>query len=242
MKIEYQDKIDDYMNNRMSDAERTEFEKDIQNNHELKEQLQFTEDLRKVLKSRNSILRSIESWENERLNKAKKSPVKHIYYWTSGIAALFIVGLFTFSIYISPYLKGLRTTDTIADNTSIKTKNEYEIIETLMANCDYEKALELLEKKQLELQWDLGMYALDSASDGIIDSDENVTIPDNSNANNDSIRNKNESEYEYILWLKAQALIALNRKDDASFVLWWLQIYGKKYDAQADSLYNLIYK
>ena len=155
---------------------------------------------------------------------------------------MFIVGLFTFSTYIYPYLKSLRTTYTIADNTSIKTKNEYEIIETLMANRDYEKALELLEKKQLELQWDLGMYALDSASDDIIDSDENVTIPDNSNANNDSIRNKNESEYEYILWLEAQALIALNRKDEASFVLWWLQIFGKKYDAQADSLYNLIYK
>lgn len=246
MKIEYQDKIDDYLNGKMSDTEQIEFEKDIQNNPELKDQLLFTENLQDVLKSRNDILERMESWESERLSKAKKSSVKRIYYWASGIAALFIVGLFSFSTYLSPYFKSLWTIDTISDN-NIKTGNDYEIIESLLADCNYDKALKLIENRELELEFELGIVAVDSVAVDtvaldIIEYDENVTIPDSSKVNNDDIENKYESEYEYILWLKAQALIGLNRIEEATYVLEKLQLPDCKYKAQADSLYKLLNK
>ena len=242
MKEELQQKIDKYLMHQMSDEERTAFEKEVDSNEELQEQLSFTEEVQQVLNSRNDKLMKIREWENDRSNKAKKSSVKRIYYWTSGIAALFIVGLLTFSTYISPYLKNSRTKDSIADNNINKTNNEYEIIETLLANCDYEKALRQIESKEFELQFKVGIYGPDTASIDTTDSDEKVTIPDNSKANNDGIGNKYESEYEYILWLKAQALIGLNRIEEATSVLEWLQFWGYNYDAQVDSLYNLIYK
>lgn len=246
MKIEYQDKIDDYLNGRMSDTEQKEFEKDIQNNPELKDQLLFTENLQDALKSRNDIMERMELWESEKLSKAKKSSVKRIYYWVSGIAALFIVGLFTFSTYLSPYFKSLWTNDTISDN-NIKTDNEYEIIESLLADCDYDKALKLIENKELELEFELGIMvvdpvALDTVALDIIDYDENVTNSDSSYVNNDDIENKYKSEYDYILWLKSQALIGLNRIEEATYVLEKLQLPDCKYKAQADSLYKLLKK
>ena len=246
MKIEYQDQIDDYLNGRMSDTGRTEFEKDIQNNSELKEQLQFSEDLQKVLKSRNNILERMESWENERLSKAKKTSFKRIYYWASGIAALFLVGLFTFNTYFSPYLKSLWTKDTISDN-NIKTCNKYEIIESLLENRDYEKALKQIEEREDELELKLGIMAPDTVSCVIIDSDEDVPIPDSSKANNDKNdkidKNDNTSywsEYEYVLWLEAQALIGLNRIEEATYVLNQLRTPNCKYETQADSLLKLL--
>lgn len=52
MKKEYQDRIDDYLLDRMTEEERRAFENDIENNKELREQMKFTEMVQGTLKSK----------------------------------------------------------------------------------------------------------------------------------------------------------------------------------------------
>ena len=50
MKKAYQDRIDDYLLDRMTKEERHTFEKEIENNDELQEQLEFTEKVQRAMK------------------------------------------------------------------------------------------------------------------------------------------------------------------------------------------------
>ena len=52
MKKEYQDRIDDYLLDRMTEEERRAFENDIENNKELREQMKFTGMVQGALKSK----------------------------------------------------------------------------------------------------------------------------------------------------------------------------------------------
>ena len=52
MKKGYQDRIDDYLLDRMNEEERRAFENDIENNMELREQMKFTEMVQRALKSK----------------------------------------------------------------------------------------------------------------------------------------------------------------------------------------------
>ena len=52
MKKTYQDKIDNYLLCRMTKDERHTFEKEVENNIELREQLKFTEMVQRALKSK----------------------------------------------------------------------------------------------------------------------------------------------------------------------------------------------
>ena len=56
MKIEYQDKIDRYILGEMSAEERTDFEKQVAQNAELQELLEFTKNVNTAIKSRNEKL------------------------------------------------------------------------------------------------------------------------------------------------------------------------------------------
>lgn len=65
MKIEFQDRIDEYLLDRMSDEERKSFESDAAEDAELKEQLQFTETVQQATKSRNEKLAAMEEWKDD---------------------------------------------------------------------------------------------------------------------------------------------------------------------------------
>ncbi len=65
MKIDYQDRIDEYLLHRMSEEERLAFEKEVNSDKELQEQLSFTEDIQQVLKSRNEKLTKMAEWQND---------------------------------------------------------------------------------------------------------------------------------------------------------------------------------
>ena len=56
MKKAYQDKIDDYLLDRMTKEERHAFEKEIENNDELQEQLEFTEKVQRAMKNKDEKL------------------------------------------------------------------------------------------------------------------------------------------------------------------------------------------
>jgi hypothetical protein len=53
MRKTYQDRIDDYLLDRMTKEERHAFEKEIENNDELQEQLVFTEKVQRAMKSKD---------------------------------------------------------------------------------------------------------------------------------------------------------------------------------------------
>lgn len=53
MRKAYQDRIDDYLLDRMTKEERHAFEKDIENNDELQEQLDFTEKVQRAMKRKD---------------------------------------------------------------------------------------------------------------------------------------------------------------------------------------------
>lgn len=53
MRKAYQDRIDDYLLDRMTKEERHAFEKDIENNDELQEQLDFTENVQRAMKRKD---------------------------------------------------------------------------------------------------------------------------------------------------------------------------------------------
>ena len=53
MRKAYQDRIDDYLLDRMTKEERHAFEKEIENNDELQEQLEFTEKVQRAIKSKD---------------------------------------------------------------------------------------------------------------------------------------------------------------------------------------------
>lgn len=120
MDIKFQDRIDDYLLNRMSDADKEAFLQEVEQSKEKKEQLEFTKSVKDSICSREEKLRALaqlqQRYENEReiaalrptgtecatccqtvpaaQNKMPVQSKKRIWFWVSGIAAVFIAGFF----------------------------------------------------------------------------------------------------------------------------------------------------
>lgn len=99
MRLEYQDSIDRYLLNRMSEEERILFEDKCAENSELKEQLEHTQDVRVAISDRNEMLKRIQAWDDEYDAKVKQKKVaahkmRVSFIWISGIAAVVILGYF----------------------------------------------------------------------------------------------------------------------------------------------------
>lgn len=107
MRLEYQDDIDRYLLGRMSDEERTLFEAKCANNPEMKEQLEHTQNVKAVISERNKMLERIQRWDEEydEEKKAASHKKRAAIYWSSGIAAAFVVGYFLFPAANNPELE-----------------------------------------------------------------------------------------------------------------------------------------
>lgn len=242
MKIEFQDRIDDYLLARMSNEERKSFEADAAEDAELKEQLQFTETVQQATKSRNEKLAAMEEWkddyvwEDESRRIASSSLIKKMLYWGSGIAAVFIVGVFVFSLYrpSSPEITMDTTPLSIGTpskdgNVSFRGRSQNMDIESQLAMGDYNKALARLEKNEADIRTNLMLIDRELHSRG--DSREDAL------AEKDSL----ETNLVKVLYLKAQALIGLERKDEARVVLDEIRQSESEYGIKADSLYHLLH-
>ena len=267
MKIEFQDRIDEYLLDRMSDEERKSFESDAAEDAELKEQLQFTETVQQATKSRNEKLAAMEEWkddymwEYERVTAASaveyhatgsgydycpeptmesrrvatSSPFKKMLYWVSGITAVFIVCVFVFNLYrpSSPEIAmetASRPTEAPGKNGNIsfRGRSQNMDIESQLAMGDYSKALARLEKDEADIRADLMLIDRELHSRG--EGRENVMN------DKDSL----ETNLVRVLYLKAQALIGLDRKDKARVVLDEIRHSKSDYGIKADSLYHLL--
>lgn len=272
MKIDFQDRIDDYLLDRMSDEERKCFESDAAKDVELKEQLQFIETVQQATKSRNEKLAAIKEWkddyewEEDRVVAAsaaeyratgsgynycpgptmEESPSmprlsgRRIFYWISCIAAVFIVGVFVFNLYrpsspeISSSEIAMKTASRPTEvpskngNVSFRGRSHDMDIESQLAMGDYSKALARLEKDEADIRADLMLIDRELHSRG--ESREDVMN------DKDSL----ETNLVRVLYLKAQALIGLGRKDDARVVLNEIRHSRSDYGIKADSLYHLL--
>ena len=118
MDEKFQDRIDNYLLNRMDDAEKTEFLREVEQDEEKKEQLEFTQDVKDSIRSREEKLQALKKfqkqYEQERRAAAYRAtgsergscycpapkvaatePVrskKKIWLWISGVAAVLVVG------------------------------------------------------------------------------------------------------------------------------------------------------
>ena len=267
MKIEFQDRIDEYLLDRMSDEERKSFESDAAVDAELKEQLQFTETVQQATKSRNEKLAAMEEWkddymwEDERVAAASaveyhatgsgydycpeptmesrrvatSSPFKKMLYWVSGITAVFIVCVFVFNLYrpSSPEIAmeiASRPTEAPGKNgnVSFRGRSQNMDIESQLAMGDYSKALARLEKDESDIRTDLMLIERELHSRG--------------EGREDAMTEKDslETNLVWVLYLKAQALIGLDRKDEARVVLDEIRHSKSDYGIKADSLYHLL--
>ena len=264
MKIDFQDRIDEYLLDRMSDEERMTFENEVNSDKKLQEQLYFTEGVQQVLKSRNEKLAKMEEWQNdyewdyeqnvvaaakyhltgsgydycpaptiESRRGGSSSPFKKIFYWASGIAAVFIVGVFILNVFSpsSPEIAmetASQPTETPINNgnVSFRGRSQNLYIESQQAIGDYSKVLARLEKNEADIRADLMLIdcELHSRANGCEDAKKNK----------DSLK----TNLVRVLYLKAQALIGLNRKEDARGVLDEIRQAKSEYGIKADSLYH----
>ena len=94
MKIDFQEKIDDYVLGKMSAEDRDKFEKEVSRDIEKQEQLKLTQNVSTAIKSRNEKLVMMQEWEQKRAASNRK-----IMAWASsaiGVAAVLLVGVFLF--------------------------------------------------------------------------------------------------------------------------------------------------
>lgn len=123
MDIRFQDKIDDYLLDRMNDEDKKAFLEEVEQDAEKKEQLEFTRNVKDALCSREEKLKIMAQWQQtyERGRKASyrseaehaadqhsvssepsessepsKTPKRKIWFWVSGVAAVLLVGFFAY--------------------------------------------------------------------------------------------------------------------------------------------------
>lgn len=260
MKIEFQDRIDDYLLDRMSDEERKSFESDTAEDAELKEQLQFTETVQQATKSRNEKLAAMEEWkddyvwEDERVAAASaaeyrptgsgynycpaptmkesrsmpRSSGRRIFYWISGIAAVFVVGFFLIqNLYVDNSPNENCMPSPRMNDMTIRAGSDNSEIELLLSQKKYEDALDLIEEKYLAVKDD----SLDIVQDETMDAERKEYDMQIFKDKQDELK-----------WLKAHALLGLSQQETALRILDELRNEEGYYQMAADSLYNHVKK
>lgn len=228
MKIEYQDRIDDYLLGRMPEEERKRFEVDMEDNSELKEQLKFTETVQQAIRSRNEKLAKIKEWQEKHEHEERLSPsrsnLRQLLYWSSGIAAMFIAGFFLFqNLYIvnSPNPMPMPN---INGATFRASSDNFDILE-LIDQRNYKEAMDLIEEKNLNAKSD----SLEIVQDSDMEEEQKAY-------DMQLVKDKMDE----LKWLKAYTLLGMGQQTEALLLLDELRDKKGNYQMAADSLYNQI--
>lgn len=219
MKFENQDIIDNYLLGRMSDKDKCDFDKIIADDDEMREQYEFTENVLRVTKNRNDKIKAMKNWGDD---YAKKKIVlrKRLFIWSSSVAAILIIGLF-----VGSYMMTNERTDALnlINNTAVRGGSNYNDIEILLKNKNYEAALELIESE--EKQVELIRFDNHNQSSGEKHLYEQMLA---------------DSKTYQLQWLKIQALYGLNRYEEVIMLLENIRQVEGEYKKPADSLYIAI--
>lgn len=164
MNGDFQDRIDDYLLGRMSDEEKIQFEKEVGEDKSKREQLEFTQNVKSAISSREYKLKRLDMMKgmydderryNSRASgtdgimhsssyprmtdrmKFEKKPSRRICLWASGIAAVFVIGL----LIIKPF-----DTSKLPYDEVIRGE-ENEIFDNVSPDKNYEKGFGCSRKK-----------------------------------------------------------------------------------------------
>lgn len=250
MNNEYQDKIDRYLLGKMSETESLDFEKDIINNKNLKEQFEFTKNVKEAIVGRKRRLAQIKEWKeayeaknnsegdyrptgsgyeysikpNTEIKLKPRTSTRRYLYWISGIAAIFVVGFFI----VSPYLyekEGSPDHPIYVNITCLRSTVDNSKIAKGINEGNYSLALEQIEEEVKKLESE--KLQIEQGKDKM-DGDEYAYLKD-----------FHEIQLDELNLLKAYALLGLKRTEEAMGVLDEIRQRGSKFNVQADSLYNL---
>ena len=256
MKQEYQDQIDKYVLGQMDDTEKSVFEQDVAQDAGLQEQLQFTKDVTSATKSREEKLAKMENWEddyvfedNRRVSATNYRPTgsgydacpspsteqtfakprssgKKVFYWISGIAAIFIAGFFLVNnLFVME--SGNPASPLPYEYGNMRGGTEFTSIEELLESRDFESALVQIEEQEQELADEMAVLEQDSVQDNERKEYELQLI---------------KSKKDDLNWLKVLSLLGLGQNDKAVELLNTIRKSNSGYSLQADSLYNTLNK
>lgn len=189
------DKIDKYLINEMCDKEKANFEKELSNDFQLKEDYDFVKSLQDELKDRNEKLRLIKDM------KAKQKKKVSFAISTISVAAAIVFGFFIVSPQFNTYSPQLD----MGYYESYRASGDITNIASLINDKEYQTAMQAIEQEEASIIQEIEIITQNSSEI-------------------DSIRVKYELElaqkdmYE-ISWLKANALIGLKEKQKAIVIL-----------------------
>lgn len=230
MKEELEDKVDAYLLDEMTEEERRQFEIEAENDKELKDEIEFTRNVQKALQSRVEKLIAIKGFEKNLKEKEhdKKVAVSHRIYWSSGIAAIFVVGFFLANYF------------TFNNDANLDFSPQPQVVsairgvdmttENLLAKGDYQEALSRIETLEREIATVLLEIERQRESRGA----------------EEDLSEKQEMlnwRQEGLLILKVETLICLDRMDDAYSLIPQLDMIRQSesdFKEEADSLYNVL--
>ena len=92
MNYNFQDRIDEYLlhGDTMSEEDKAQFLKEIEEDAEKKEQYEFTKNVKEALKSRGDKLKAMTEFQKE----MKSHHHRKTWLWISSIAAVLVIGFF----------------------------------------------------------------------------------------------------------------------------------------------------
>ena len=90
-KNNFQDRIDEYLlhGNNMSEEDKAQFLKEIEEDAEKREQYEFTKSVKEAVKSRGDKLKAMAEFQKEMKHGRRK-----VWLWISSIAAVLVIGFF----------------------------------------------------------------------------------------------------------------------------------------------------
>ena len=251
MKQEYQDQIDKYVLGQMDNTEKMVFKQEATQNAELQEQLQFTKDVASATKSREEKLAKMDDWKDDydwkvdrrvaasyrptgsgyescpmptdnRTFAKPHSSHRNYLFWISGVAAIFIAGLFLFNTF-SGSKEELLYSPSQVEYGAIRGGGDYSDIEQFLIKKDYKRALtqiELEERKIMEMQ---------TLSDSVADIEQR-----------EYERKVLKIDLDHLCLFKIYALLGLHKHKEALVLLNKLKEEKGLFRELADSLYQIV--
>lgn len=258
MKIEYQDRIDEYLLHRMTDEERIAFENEVNSDKELQEQLSFTEDVRQSLSSRNEKLAKMKEWQDDydweegnRVLAAEKYRATGSGYnncpaqtvdetrsmpRSSGRKLLYWISGIAAMLVVGFFLiQNLYVANSPNEYMPSPRMNDMR----LRAGGDNSDIELILSQKKYNEALEMIEETCLALKDDSLELVQDVTIDAKRKEYDLQIVKVKQDELK---WLKAHALLGLHNKEAALLLLDGLRNEEGYYQTAADSLYNHITK
>ena len=218
-----QDRVDRYLLNRMSEAERAEFEQQMRDDKELREQVNFTRIVKTELADRARLEEMMQRCDDRRRRQHTLRRRKIVWLTTSLSAAAVVAFVVFFSWTGNDRI--VPNVSSVGSEISFRGSNVPADVATLINSGKYEEALATVDS----LKTVLDKYNAEIAADTCIADDERQYR-----------LTESTKEADRLDWLRANALIGLGKTDEAAAILLRLRSEKSAYANQADSLYKLI--